>query len=191
MQFQSLDIPGAYLIDLNRIGDERGFFARLFCSREFEEQGLPSQFVQVNNSLSATQYTLRGLHYQLPPHSECKLLRCISGAVYDVILDLREESPSYGQHLAVELTAESRQMILVPEGCAHGFLTLKPDTEVMYFVTAAYAPEYERGVRWDDPAFSIPWPAKPCVISDKDASYPSSSDEKQWLAANGSEKPTT
>lgn len=172
MQFKPLEIEGAYLIDLDRIGDSRGFFARLFCSKEFAEQGLTQQFVQVNNSLSADAFTLRGMHYQLAPHSECKLLRCIRGRLYDVILDLRQDSPTFGKHFGMELDGDQRQMILVPEGCAHGFLTLEANTEVMYFVSAAYAPEYERGVRWNDPKFSIAWPAEPQVLSDKDRKYP-------------------
>ena len=171
MRFEACPIEGAYLIDLERRGDDRGFFARVFCTDEFRELGLCPQFVQVNNSLSKDQYTLRGMHYQLAPKEECKLVRCISGKLWDVILDLRENSPTYGQHFAAELDAKDRRMLLCPEGCAHGFLTLEPDTEVIYFVTAHYAPELERGVRWDDPAFTIPWPAEPKVISDKDRNW--------------------
>jgi dTDP-4-dehydrorhamnose 3,5-epimerase len=171
MIFTETPLKGAYLIDLEKRGDDRGFFARAFCEREFAEHGLVTHFVQANNSLSAHAGTLRGLHYQLAPKAETKLIRCIRGALYDVILDLRADSPSFGRSFGADLTAENRRMMYVPKGFAHGFTTLIDDTEAFYLVDAFYAPESERGVRWDDPRFAIRWPVQPAVISDKDRSY--------------------
>lgn len=170
MIFSSTPLVGAYVIDLEKKGDERGFFARIFCAMEFTEKGLVSDFCQVNNSLSPTKGTLRGMHYQLAPKAETKLIRCIRGALYDLILDLRRESPTFGKSFGAELTAENRRMMYVPKGFAHGFLTLSENTEVVYFVDEFYAPEHERGVRYDDPRFDLQWPAKPALISEKDKS---------------------
>jgi dTDP-4-dehydrorhamnose 3,5-epimerase len=169
MIFTETPIPGAYLIDLEKRGDDRGFFARGFCEREFAGHQLANRFVQVNNSLSAERGTLRGLHYQLSPKAETKLVRCIRGALYDLILDLRPGSATFGQSFGAELTAENRRMMYVPKGFAHGFITLTDDTEAFYFVDEFYAPELERGVRWNDPRFQIQWPIAPVVLSDKDA----------------------
>lgn len=171
MIFQETALPGAYLIDLEKRGDERGFFARVFCEREFAAHGLVMRFVQVNNSLSADRGTLRGMHYQLPPHAETKVVRCIRGALWDVILDLRPGSPTFGKSVGVELSAENRRMIYVPKGFAHGFLTLKDDSEAFYFADEFYAPDCERGVRWDDRRFALEWPIKPVVISEKDRAH--------------------
>ena len=168
MIFQETALAGAYLIDLEKRGDERGFFARVFCEKEFSAHGLVTHFVQVNNSLSADRGTLRGMHYQLAPNAETKLVRCIRGALWDVILDLRPGSPSFGKSVGVELSAENRRMIYVPKGFAHGFATLQTDTEAFYFADEFYAPDCERGVRWNDPRFGIEWPIEPAVISDKD-----------------------
>jgi dTDP-4-dehydrorhamnose 3,5-epimerase len=168
MLFKPTPLAGAFLIDLEKRGDDRGFFARVFCREEFGKQGLKNQFVQVNDSLSADRGTLRGMHYQLAPSAEVKLVRCIRGSLYDVILDLRPDSPSFGKSFGAALTAENRTMMYVPEGFAHGFITLRPDTEVMYFVTAFYAPDRERGVRWNDPRFGIQWPIEPTVLSERD-----------------------
>jgi dTDP-4-dehydrorhamnose 3,5-epimerase len=168
--FNETPIAGAYLIELEKRGDERGFFARAFCENEFAAHELAPRFVQVNNSLSAFKGTLRGMHYQLAPKAETKLVRCIRGALYDVILDLREGSPSFGRSFGVELSAENRRMMCGPKGFAHGFITLQDDTEAFYFVDEFYAPAYERCVRWDDPRFAIRWPRPPEVISDKDRS---------------------
>lgn len=165
-------LKGVYLIDLEKRGDERGFFARTFCSQEFEKFGLESTFVQANDSLSVEKGTLRGMHYQLPPYAEAKLVRCIRGSLHDVVLDLRENSPTFGQSFGHLLTAENRTMMYVPPGCAHGFLTMEPNSEVLYLVSNPYAPDYERGVRWDDPAFNIDWPDTPSVISERDRSHP-------------------
>ena len=172
MIFNETPVSGAYVIDLEKKGDERGFFARAFCVNEFREHGLATDFVQINNSLSATEGTLRGMHYQLGEDAETKIVRCLSGALYDVVLDLREDSPTFGVSVGAELTPENRRMMYVPRGCAHGFITLAPDTEALYFVDAFYAPDAERGVRWDDPAFSIEWPREPVVLSEKDRNHP-------------------
>lgn len=169
MIFTETPIPGAFLIDLEKRGDERGFFARAFCENEFAAHKLVTHFVQVNNSLSAQKGTLRGMHYQLAPKAETKLVRCIRGSLYDVILDLRPGSSSFGQSFGAELSAENRRMMYVPKGFAHGFITLTDDAEAFYFVDEFYAPECERGVRWNDPKFQISWPLAPVVLSDKDA----------------------
>lgn len=164
-------LPGAYLIDLEKKGDDRGFFARAYCQQEFQQHGLTTHFCQVNNSLTAQKCTLRGMHYQLPPKAETKLVRCIRGALYDVILDLREESPTFGQSFGAELSAENRRMMYVPKGFAHGFITLADDTEAFYFVDEFYAPEYERGIRYNDPRFALQWPTSPTGISEKDKNW--------------------
>ena len=159
-------------IDLERREDERGFFARMFCKREFAEQHLVQEFVQVNNSLAVMRGTLRGMHYQLPPKAETKIVRCVRGALLDVIIDLRQESSTFGRYFALELSADNRRMLYVPKQFAHGFITLEPDTEAIYLVDEYYAPEAERGIRWDDPRFAIEWPMEPTVLSDKDRSHP-------------------
>lgn len=171
MKFEATPLDGAYVIELEKKGDDRGFFARAFCCNEFTEQGLVEKFVQVNNSLSAQKGTLRGMHYQLAPKAETKLVRCIRGALYDVILDLRDGSPTFGKSFGAELSAENRRMMYVPKGFAHGFITLSDDAEAFYFVDEFYAPQQERGVRWDDPTFAIDWPIEPVVISDKDRNH--------------------
>lgn len=171
MIFTETPVRGAYLIDLEKRGDERGFFARAFCRNEFASKDLAASFVQVNDSLSAQKGTLRGMHYQLAPKSETKLVRCIRGALHDVVLDLRKGSPTFGKSFGADLTAENRRMMYVPKGCAHGFITLEDDTEAFYFVDEFYAPEQERGVRWNDPRFGIRWPIAPAVLSDKDRSH--------------------
>jgi dTDP-4-dehydrorhamnose 3,5-epimerase len=169
MKFVPTPLAGSYLIDLDKREDERGFFARFFCEREFAGAGLETRFVQINNSLSRDQGTLRGMHYQLEPSAEVKVVRALSGALWDAILDLRQSSPTFGQSFGVELTGQNRRMMYVPRGFAHGFLTLQPDTEALYLVSAFYDPARERGVRWNDPRFGIAWPVAPQVISDKDA----------------------
>jgi dTDP-4-dehydrorhamnose 3,5-epimerase len=172
MIFTATPLLGAYIIELEKKGDERGFFARAFCENEFRQHNLISHFCQVNNSLSPHKGTLRGLHYQLAPNAETKLVRCIRGALYDVILDLREDSPTFGGSFGAELSADNRRMMYVPKGFAHGFITLDDATEAFYFVDEFYSPEYERGVRYDDPAFKLQWPTAPTVISDKDKTHP-------------------
>jgi len=172
MKFSETPIPGVYLIDLEKRGDERGFFARVFCINEFQELGLTTQFVQVNNSLTSLKGTLRGMHYQLRPKAEAKLVRCIRGALWDCALDLRPESATFGKSFGAELSAENRRMMYIPKGFAHGFVTLADDTEAFYFVDEFYAPDLERGIRWNDPRFGIEWPIEPTTISDKDRNLP-------------------
>jgi dTDP-4-dehydrorhamnose 3,5-epimerase len=172
MKFEPTPIAGAFLVDLERRGDDRGFFARIFCEQEFAAAGLTPHFVQINTSFSGKRGTLRGLHYQLPPAAEAKLVRCIRGALFDVVLDLRPASPSFGQWFGAELTAENRRMMYVPEGCAHAFLSLADATETLYLASAFYAPDRERGVRFDDPRFAIRWPIEPVELSPKDRSWP-------------------
>ena len=172
MKFHTTPLAGARLIELEKRGDDRGFFARMFCEREFAAEGLETRFVNVNNSLSGAAGTLRGLHYQLGEAAEVKLVRCVRGALFDAILDLRPGSPSYGRWFGETLTAENRLMMYVPRGFAHAILTLAPDTEALYLVSAHYAPGEERGVRWNDPRFAVGWPRPPVEISAKDANWP-------------------
>ncbi len=172
MIFTPTPLEGAYTIDLEKRGDDRGFFARLFCAREFAEHGLETRFIQVNNSLSTKAGVLRGMHYQLPPFAEVKLVRCVRGALWDFIVDLRPDSPSFKQSFGAELSAENRTMMYVPRGFAHGFITLTEDAEAVYLVSAEYGPEQERGVRFDDPAIGITLPLAPTEISPKDAAWP-------------------
>lgn len=171
MKFTPTPLPGAYLIDVEKRGDERGFFARMYCASEFSAQGLATSFVQVNNSLTAQRGTLRGMHYQLAPKAETKVVRCVRGALWDAILDLRPDSPTFGKSFGAELTAENRRMMYVPKGFGHGFITLADDTEAIYLVDEFYAAEQERGVRWNDPRFRIEWPLAPVVLSDKDRGH--------------------
>jgi dTDP-4-dehydrorhamnose 3,5-epimerase len=172
MKFNPTPLEGAYTIEIEKRGDDRGFFARFFCENEFREAGLETRFVQINNSLTGLKGTLRGLHYQLPPNAEVKVVRCIRGELWDVILDLRAGSPTFGKWFGAELTAENRRMMYVPRGFAHGFVTLTDDTEALYLVSAFYGPEEERGVRYNDPAHGIEWPVEPREISDKDRNWP-------------------
>lgn len=172
MIFRETDLPGAYVIDLDRHADERGFFARAWCRREFEARGLNPRLVQCNISYNAERGTLRGMHYQAPPHEEAKLVRCTRGRIYDVIVDLRRDSPAFTRHVGIELNDRNRTMLYVPEGVAHGFLTLEDDTEVFYQMSTFYAPEAARGVRWNDPAFAIDWPAPVRQVKARDANYP-------------------
>jgi dTDP-4-dehydrorhamnose 3,5-epimerase len=172
MRFTETSIPGVHEIDLEPFADDRGLFARTFCAREFSEHGLRSKLVQTNLSVNRRRGTLRGFHYQLPPATEAKLIRCIRGSLFDVVIDLRADSPTYLRHHALVLSAENRRAIYVPDGCANAFLTLEEDTEAIYQVSEFYTPGAERGVRWDDPALAISWPIPVEVISDKDASWP-------------------
>ncbi|RME90844.1 MAG: dTDP-4-dehydrorhamnose 3,5-epimerase [Candidatus Hydrogenedentota bacterium] len=172
MIFHETPLKGAYVIELEKKGDDRGFFARAFCVNEFKEHGIDHNIVQINNSFTVPKGTLRGMHYQLPPHAETKIVRCIRGSLYDVILDLRKDSPTFGKWFGAELTAENRKMMVVPKGFAHGFLTLEENTEAFYLVTEFYAPQAERGIRWNDPKFKIEWPMEPKVLSEKDANWP-------------------
>ena len=172
MLFNKTAISGVFGIEIEPHVDERGFFGRTWCRRDFDALGLNSNLAQCSISFNSHKGTLRGMHYQEKPSAEAKLVRCTRGAIYDVALDLRRESPTFRQWLAMTLTADQRNMIYVPEGCAHGFLTLADDTEVFYQISEFYDPGAARGVRWDDPAFQIVWPDKPVVISERDRTYP-------------------
>jgi dTDP-4-dehydrorhamnose 3,5-epimerase len=172
MKYHETKLPGVFEISIEPMADERGFFARSWCEKEFEAHGLNPALVQCNISVNKRKGTLRGVHYQVAPHSETKLVRCTRGAIFDVIVDLRSDSPTFKQWVGIVLTAEKRTMAYVPEGCAHGFLTLDDDTEVFYQMSQFYNTEAGRGVRWNDPAFAIDWPAKVEVISERDGAYP-------------------
>lgn len=172
MFFSEGKLEGAYVIDIEKFEDERGFFGRAYCRDEFSEHDLAQHMVQANVSYSKSQGTLRGLHYQTAPHQEAKLMRCTRGAIFDVIVDVRPQSSTYMQWMGVELTADNYRMLYVPEGCAHGFITLQDDTEVLYQVSAFYAPNHEKGIRYDDPAIGIEWPTDVKVISEKDRQWP-------------------
>jgi dTDP-4-dehydrorhamnose 3,5-epimerase len=173
MIFTETNLKGAFIIEPERIEDERGFFARTWYQSEFESRGLDARLVQCNISYNAKKGTLRGMHYQAAPYEETKLVRCTMGALYDVIIDLRPASPTFKQWIAVELTVDNRRMLYIPGGFAHGFQTLEDSTEVFYQMSQIYHPESARGVRWDDPAFGIGWPsADQRVISTRDQQYP-------------------
>ncbi|MHB8646956.1 MAG: dTDP-4-dehydrorhamnose 3,5-epimerase [Thermomicrobiales bacterium] len=172
MQFTETTIKGAYILDAERIADERGFFARTWARDEFVAHGLNPNLAQCNVSYNHHKGTVRGMHWQAPPHAETKLVRCTQGGIYDVIVDIREGSPTYRHSVGVELTAENRRALYIPEGCAHGFQTLEDATEVFYMITQFYTPAAARGMRWDDPAIAITWPLPISVISDRDARYP-------------------
>ena len=172
MIFTETKLKGAFIIDIESIEDERGFFARSWCREEFEAQGLNPQLAQCNISFNKKKGTLRGMHYQKPPHEEVKLVRCTMGAIFDVIIDMRSDSHTYKQWVGETLAAKNRKMLYIPKGFAHGFVTLEDDTEVFYQMSTLFHPESVAGVRWDDPAFKIIWPkVKTYIISDKDRNY--------------------
>ena len=172
MRFHKTPLEGAYLVELDKRGDHRGFFARMFCENEFGAAGLETRFVQINNSLTVEKGTLRGLHYQLPPAAEVKVVRAIKGALWDVIVDLRPGSSTYLKWFGAELTEDNRSMMYVPRGFGHGFITLTYNVEAFYLDSAFYSPEAERGLRWDDPGIGIEWPVEPQEMSDKDRNWP-------------------
>ncbi|MCS6771931.1 MAG: dTDP-4-dehydrorhamnose 3,5-epimerase [Kiritimatiellae bacterium] len=172
MIFTPTHIPGVWIVDVEPREDPRGFFARTWCRDEFARHGLDARLVQCNISFNRSRHTLRGMHYQAPPHEEPKLVRCTRGRIWDVALDLRRDSPTYCRWVAIELSAENRRALFIPTGCAHGFLTLEDNSEVFYQMGEAYRPEAARGVRWNDPAFGIKWPTELPFLSEKDASYP-------------------
>jgi dTDP-4-dehydrorhamnose 3,5-epimerase len=172
MIFTETELKGAYIIDLERREDDRGFFARTWCQNEFEAHGLVARIVQANTSYNKLKGTLRGMHYQRAPYAETKLVRAVRGAIVDVIVDLRPDSPTYKRWIGVELTADNRRALFVPEGFAHGFQTLEDNTDVSYQVSAFYTPGAEGGARYNDPSFDIQWPLPISVISDKDATWP-------------------
>ena len=171
MIFEKTPLAGALVIEPERMADSRGFFARTFCAREFAEHGLATQFVQSSVSFNARAATLRGMHFQVAPHREAKLVRCTSGAIWDAIVDLRA-GPTRLEWFGVELSAENRRALYIPEGFAHGFITLEPNSEVFYEMNQFFAPQAARGLRWNDPALGIAWPKHPEVIAERDASYP-------------------
>lgn len=173
MQFTESSVSGVWRISLDRRLDDRGFFARAFCEKEFGDHGLPSHYPQCNISFNRYRGALRGMHFQRPPMPETKIVRCIQGAIYDVVLDLRAASPTYLQWTSFELSSENRDAVYIPEGCAHGFQTLTDNAELYYHMGSLYAPEYNDGVRWNDPAFGIVWPESDApLLSEKDRNYP-------------------
>jgi dTDP-4-dehydrorhamnose 3,5-epimerase len=173
MLFSGLTVAGAWLVTPEQRGDERGFFARTWCTREFAEHGISAQFVQASVSFNEIAGTLRGMHYQAEPFGETKLVRCTAGAIYDVVIDLRPASASYMKWQGEVLSAENRAAFYIPEGCAHGFITLADKSEVLYEISAFHEASAACGVRWNDPAFAIAWPREPARISQRDAAYPS------------------
>jgi len=170
--FTETKLPGAFVIELEKHADQRGFFARTFCRKEFEAHGLNPQVAQCNVSFNKRKGTLRGMHYQAVPFAEAKLVRCTSGSIYDVIIDIRRSSPTFKQHFAVELSAENHKMLYIPEEFAHGFQTLQDDTEIFYQMSQHFSPEHARGVRWNDPTFRIEWPEDERIIIERDQRYP-------------------
>jgi dTDP-4-dehydrorhamnose 3,5-epimerase len=181
LQFTPTAIDGAWIIDLDPYEDERGFFARAICQREYAEHGIPADIRQANISLGFRAGTFRGLHAQYPPAVETKIIRCISGALLDVLVDLRPESATFGQCLSVELTAAAGRSVVLPERCAHGFLTLVDDTRAMYTVSEFHVPGVEVGLNWHDPVVTVDWPMAPTVVSDKDRSWPSFASQHETL----------
>jgi dTDP-4-dehydrorhamnose 3,5-epimerase len=172
MEFRPTAIAGAFIVELQPQADERGSFARTFCTDEFARAGIDFDAVQVNLSLNTACHTLRGMHLQGEPHGEAKLVQCVRGRIFDVAIDLRRTSPSWMSVVSVELDADADRLFYIPPGCAHGFLTLEAHSDLLYYMGTRFVPGVGLGVRWDDPAFGIDWPAAPAVISDRDASYP-------------------
>jgi dTDP-4-dehydrorhamnose 3,5-epimerase len=172
MIFHETGLDGAFVIEIEKWKDDRGFFSRLWCRKEYEDNGLNSSVAQINVGYSIKKGTLRGLHYQVAPHEEVKIIRCTKGAIYDVIVDLRPSSPTYMQWISKEISEDDRLMIYVPEGFAQGYITLTDNTEIYYQASQFFAPESARGIRYDDPAFGIRWPATVTVISDADRRWP-------------------
>ena len=172
MKFLETKLKGAFVIELDMHSDDRGFFARSFCKNEFAQFGLNNNLVQINNSLSKFKGTLRGMHYQLPPKQEDKIVRCIKGAIYDVIIDMRKESETFSEWFGIELSEVNRRSLYVPKGFAHGNISLVDNSELFYLTTEYYSPDVERGIRWDDPKFNIKWPIDPVEISEKDSTHP-------------------
>ena len=173
MIFRDTKIPGLMVVELDKIADERGFFARSFCARDFADHGIAMRVAQCSVSFNDKRGTLRGLHYQAAPSTETKLVRCTRGAIFDVAVDLRPESPTYCRWIGMELDADAHRAMFIPSGCAHGFQTLSDQAEVFYLMGEAYDPALDRGVRWNDPSFAIKWPLEPTMISKRDAGFPS------------------
>ena len=171
MRFEPTAIAGAFFVELDVHEDERGMFARTFCEQIFAQAGVNMRIVQTNISRNPTTGTLRGMHFQAPPHEEPKLIQCVRGRIFDVAIDLRRQSASYKHSVHTPLSAEENRLFFIPSGCAHGFLTLESNCDVFYYMGAAFVPSAARGVRWNDPAFEIPWPRLPNLMSERDASY--------------------
>jgi len=180
MIFKETTIKDAYIVELEKIEDKRGFFARSFCMNEFADHNIPFTPVQENTGYSKHKYTLRGLHYQINPYAEQKLIRCIKGSLYDVIVDVRPQSPTYKQWFGLELSANNHTMLYMPKGCAHGYQTLTDDTQISYMVSAYYKPEAERGIRWDDSEIDIDWKeSENVIVSEKDCNWPDFNDSNR------------
>ena len=184
MKFIPTALEGAYIIELSPFQDERGLFARTYCKNEFRSIGHEKDFVQINHSRTNPQWAIRGMHFQVPPSSEIKLIRCIRGSIYDVIVDLRKGSPSYLQHIGVELSEENMKMIYVPEGFAHGFQTLTERVEMIYHHTEFYTPEHERGLKYDDPTLNITWKMPPSLVSGRDQQHPMIDEQFEGIILN-------
>jgi dTDP-4-dehydrorhamnose 3,5-epimerase len=173
MKFIETDIEGAYKIQVEKFGDDRGFFGRGYCEKEFLNQGIKMQIVQANIGFSKKKHTIRGLHYQLEPYAEDKLVRCDKGSLLDVAVDIRKDSSTYGKSIQIELNENELSLVFIPAGCAHGYQTLTDDTEIYYMVSAFYSPDHERGIRWNDPAIDVKWrESHDVIISDKDKNWP-------------------
>lgn len=172
MKFLETPLQGVYLIELEPAYDDRGFFARTWCKEEFQKHGLNPNLAQCSLSFNKKKGTLRGMHYQCEPHQEAKLVRCCSGAIHDVVLDLRRGSPTFGKWFASELNAGNHKMLYVPEGCAHGFQSLQDESTIFYQISEAYHPKSARGIRWNDPLFAIKWPIDAPMLADRDRSFP-------------------
>lgn len=181
MIFKKTEIAGVYVIELEPFQDERGFFSRIFCEKEFEQAGLVSDFVQINHSTSRYKGTIRGLHFQLPPHSEVKVLRCVRGSLYDVIVDLRKNSLTFLKHFRIELSESNNRMLYIPTGFAHGFQTLSDNTSLIYFHSDFYYPSAEKGLKYDDPRLDIEWPLPVSEISKKDQGHKFLSQDYQGI----------
>lgn len=178
MKFTETKLKGVCIIEIEKMNDERGFFAREWCQREFQEHGLNEKVAQSSISFNIKKGTLRGMHYQIFPYEEAKLVRCTKGLIYDVIIDLRADSPTFKESFGIELSSENYKMLYIPEGFAHGFITLSDNTEVLYKISEFYTPGSARGLRWNDPAFNISWPMEPLVVSERDRDYPDFSSEQ-------------
>jgi dTDP-4-dehydrorhamnose 3,5-epimerase len=176
MKFSELELSGAFLVEIDKIKDDRGFFGRAWCKNEFDAHGLKSDICQINTSLTHRKGTLRGMHYQVPPATESKFVRCTKGRIYDVIVDLRPESPTFMDWTGIELSSENFRMLYVPERFGHGFLTLEDGCEMYYIATQFYTPSAERGLRWDDPALGINWPESIKLVSERDKQHPAFND---------------
>jgi dTDP-4-dehydrorhamnose 3,5-epimerase len=182
MEFDETSLKGAFIVRVKKIEDDRGYFGRAWCCDEFLDHGLNPRMVQLNVGFSRLRGTVRGMHYQLRPHAEAKFIRCTRGAIFDVVIDLREDSPTFGQWHGEELTAENGMMIYAPEGFAHGYQTLLDDSEMYYFTSAAYAPKAAHGIRFDDPIVAIRWPLPVSLISEQDRNWPGLRDRPRSLA---------